>query len=490
MSENAEPLKIGLLLGGGRIFQAMVALVGIRLLTTYFPDTQVGLYYLLTAHLAFINLVIFNPLGMFFSRHVVHWSKKNEFTGFLSFFCILFFGFSALSGIVSFLLLPYIYNDIDLNMYLFLTLFTVGIFVSVLYRNSLSSLNILLDRYSYVKYLFAAQLGTLCLWIAIIFLGFFPKESVYWLFVVSLSETLILVPIFRYLQRYGEFNLRKIKTKINFSNIRLGMNFCYPIAITTLAMWLHGYAYRFFVEEKFSLTVLAGIAVGLSVASAIFSIAESLIQQYFNPIFLNKIYSASRDQRIIIWRKIAAPITLMYFCVGAFVVIMAPQLLIILVGEKYHNVGAYVQVGVFIELARVHVNLLNWLAQSEYRNELLISPYVAGFIVVVLLFWKIPVSVGGIGVTMALAISYFIVLLFALVKIHAMAKFKIRTDIIGLALALIPLCLVELLYPFDSILGGFFKLAICGAICLSCILIILRNYGIFKTTSGFFHIKS
>ena len=90
---------------------------------------------------------------------------------------------------------PFIYDDIDLNLYVFLALFTAGTFFSVIYRNALSSVNILLDRYSYVKYLFAAQLVTLCLWVAIIFLDFLPKQSVYWLFVVSLAETLILVPI-------------------------------------------------------------------------------------------------------------------------------------------------------------------------------------------------------------------------------------------------------------------------------------------------------
>ena len=116
---------------------------------------------MLTAHLTFISLVLFNPLGMFFSRHVVHWGKKNELTEFLSFFCILFFGLSAFSGVVSFFLLPFIYDDIDLNLYVFLALFTAGTFFSVIYRNALSSVNILLDRYSYVKYLFAAQLVTM-----------------------------------------------------------------------------------------------------------------------------------------------------------------------------------------------------------------------------------------------------------------------------------------------------------------------------------------
>ena len=490
MTKNENVLKIGLLLGGGRIFQAMVAFVGIRLVTTYFSETQVGLYYLLTAHIAFINLVVFNPLGMFFSRHVVHWGKKNELTEFLSFFCILFFGLSALSGIVSFFLFHIIYNDIVLNLYLFLALFTFGIFFSVIYRNALSSLNILLDRYSYIKYIFSAQLVTLCLWLLIIFLDFFPKTSVYWLFSVSLAETFISVFILRYLKRYGEFNIRKIKTKINPRNILSGINFCYPIAITTLAMWLHGYAYRFFVEDKFSLTVLAQIAVGLSVASAIFSIVESLIQQYFNPIFLNKIYAATKDQRVTIWRKIAGPITLTYLTIGAFVVIMAPQLLLILVGEKYHNAIVFVQVGVFIELARVHINLLNWLAQSEYRNELLILPYVSGFGAVVLLLWNIPLSAGGIGVTLALATSYFIVLILALVKIRAMAKFKIKLDITGIMLAIIPLSLVESLYPFDGLVGGVLKLAICGLICISCILIILKNHGVFETSRGFFYIEN
>ena len=179
----------------------------------------------------------------------------------------------------------------------------------------------------------------------------------------------------------------------------------------------------------------------------------------------------------------------MYLTVGAFIVIIAPQLLLILVGEKYHNVS-FCASRVFIELFRVHVNLLNWLAQSEYRNELLIVPYVSGFVVVVLLLWKIPFSAVGIGVTLALATSYLIVLLLALVKIRAMAKFEIRLDITGIMLALIPLSLVELIYPFDSFLGGVLKLAICGLICISCILIIMKNYGIFKTSRGFFHIES
>ena len=85
-----------------------------------------------------------------------------------------------------------------------------------------------------------------------------------------------------------------------------------PIGLTTFLMWGQNTAYRFIVDYQYSAEVLGFLAVGLGVASAVFSSIESISMQYFNPIFLKDILDATKEQRAKAWNNMARRIVPIY----------------------------------------------------------------------------------------------------------------------------------------------------------------------------------
>ena len=71
--------------------KVFIAFLAIRLLTTFLSKDEVGNYYLILSIIGFINLVILNPIGMYYARTVLEYKKigklyESAFLMFLSFF--------------------------------------------------------------------------------------------------------------------------------------------------------------------------------------------------------------------------------------------------------------------------------------------------------------------------------------------------------------------------------------------------------------------
>jgi O-antigen/teichoic acid export membrane protein len=56
----------------GRIGQAVLALVGLKLMTSLLPKTEIGMTYTVASLGSFFGLILINPVGMYFNRHVTN----------------------------------------------------------------------------------------------------------------------------------------------------------------------------------------------------------------------------------------------------------------------------------------------------------------------------------------------------------------------------------------------------------------------------------
>lgn len=423
-----------IVIGIGRVFQILLALISVKLMTTFLSEKEVGNYYLITAIIAFFNLVLLNPPGMYFSRHILHWQQtKNILNAVIAFSSFILF--ISIIGVATSLSIYYILdynNNFQLAYFLFLVLVILNI--STLHRNVLSGINTLGYRRIFV---FLSCLTLLLgLMLSITLVLFVNKHAVIWMSGIVGAEAMTLFVTIKVLGKGNIASFCKIRNKLTKSHIRKIMSYCVPVGITTFLLWGQTYAYRFIVESKYSLETLAFIGIGLSVAASIFSAVESISMQYFNPVFLREIMDASEEHRSKTWNDIAKRVVPIYLIITVFVVMLSPYLLRILVGGKFYGAFYATMIGAGIEFFRVMTNLLNMVAQSELKTEYTIKPYLLGsFITIgVLLLFDMKQYYLLIPVTML--IGYFVIFLLMFFNMRKLLRIQYNIKLILFALAL------------------------------------------------------
>ena len=67
-----------LLLGTGKVLQVLIGLVALRVVTEVLSTEEVGVYYILQAVLALLAFTLYNPLGQFYGRYLIHWRDTKK----------------------------------------------------------------------------------------------------------------------------------------------------------------------------------------------------------------------------------------------------------------------------------------------------------------------------------------------------------------------------------------------------------------------------
>ena len=71
-------IKTGVLaLVVGKILQVSIALISVRLMTSYLSEVEVGKYYLVLAVMTLLNFGLLNAPGQYFNRKVIDYSLNG-----------------------------------------------------------------------------------------------------------------------------------------------------------------------------------------------------------------------------------------------------------------------------------------------------------------------------------------------------------------------------------------------------------------------------
>jgi O-antigen/teichoic acid export membrane protein len=380
----------------GKILQVVIALLAVRLLTSTLSAPEVGNYYLLITILTLFNFTFLNPIGQYYSRHIISWRLSKNLSN-ASFILI----FARLFGVMCSLIISiFVFYFFEYGVYYSLWEFLLFVFISLMASSFLAYLNVinlLGNRVLFVKYLLASLILGLSL--ALLISQFIDKSGMAWLYGIAISQLLLLAPVYKTVTAGEHVVYSKVKGKLDYLTIKKVFVFSWPVTITLFLQWGQNSAYRIIIEDKYSIEVLAYVAVGLSVSSAIYSTVESLATQYFMPIYLRDINSATKNERAEAWNKLAAYVLPIYFLLIFYIIFTAPFLMRVLVNEKFHEAYIYVMIGASIEFFRVSSNVLYLISQSEVKTKSTITPYLVGFsfVMVALYFvnakeylWLIP----------------------------------------------------------------------------------------------------
>lgn len=219
---------------------------------------------------------------------------------------------------------------------------------------------------------------------------------------------------------------RAIKSIFNKDYIRKVSYFIIPVTITLFLQWGQNTSYRFIIEAKYSIEVLAFIAVGFSVSGAIFSAVESLSSQYFNPIYMREITNATKEQRTKAWNNLANFMIPLYILLTVYIISLAPYLVKILVAQKFYDAYIYTMFGALIEFIRVMTNLAYMVSQSEVKTSTTILPYTIGFITTILTLYFIDLSENLWAIPVVLSFAYSIIFLILYINMKKLLPISIN----------------------------------------------------------------
>lgn len=425
---------------GGRILQILIMLVSIRILTTLLSPEEVGNYYLALTILAFFNLILLNPPGMYFGRHLLHWQRSQNLLNAL----FVFIFWMIIVAVLSIPIIIILFSSMDYSdkysLEVFILFIILAVIISTTHRNVMYGSNTLGYRKEFVIFLIITLLLGLIFSSGLAY--FYSASSLSWLFGVIIAESLMLYFIFRFFIQGNKLNMKKIKQTITKERVTIVLKFAIPIGITTFLMWGQNMSYRFIVDYKYSAEVFGYIAIGLGISSAVFSSLEAISMQYFNPIFLKNILDATKEQRGKAWNKMASLVVPIYLLATVFTVAMSEVLITILVDSQFHEAYIYAMIGAIFEFFRVMTNLLNNVAQSEHQTSYTIKPYLVGFIVSVGVLMVFDFKDQVFMVPVVLSVAYALVFGLMYFNMKKLLDIKITVDLLKITVLSLPFGLV------------------------------------------------
>lgn len=409
----------------GKLVLMLISIVSIKVTTELLTPYEMGNIYIFGVILSFFILFLINPITQYFFRFMNEWKKKSLVD--IIFLLNIYFLFISLSSLLIYPLYAFfnIGNGFDFKS-LFLLLFFM-IYFQTLNQFIIPVLNMLHYRLSFTILTVLTSLGSL--FFAYIFVKLFGNSAQNWLIGIVLSNCIFMIIGFIILRNKlndkfnGVFyNLKKI-TKPKIKSILV---FVIPLSIATLFMWLQNSGYRIVVEQKLGLEFLGFLGVGMAVSSQIASVVESIVMQYFHPIYYQKITNVTLEDRKKAINELINKVLPIYFMLTIFLTFFAKYIVEILVAEKYFEAYIFAVFGIWIEFFRMTTNLFGNISQSEMNTKKFMIPYIIGSILTIILVYLSSIhSEYKLYLPLALIVGGFLTMIIMYFSMKKLIDFEI-----------------------------------------------------------------
>ncbi len=407
----------------GKVLQVIIALVSIKILTEVLSTQEVGNYYLLLTILTLFNFTFLNPLGQYYGRYLISWEKSKNLLNATAVLITL----RIMAIIVAVFFAYAVFEYFEYIKYYTFFEFLLFIFIALLagsYLVLLSAVNTLGNRIKFIRYMVLTLAVGLVF--SIIIINIIDKSAMAWLYGIALSQLLFSISIFKYLVQNNNFSMIKIKSILTKEYIRKVSYFIIPITVTLFLQWGQNTSYRFIIEAKYSIEVLAYIGVGLAVSGAIFGAVESLATQYYNPIYLREITNASKKERTKAWNELANYMIPLYVLLTVYIISLSPYLTNLLVAEKFYEAYIYAMFGALIEFFRVITNIVYLVSQSELKTNTTIIPYTIGFMISIGLLYFFDMSATLWMIPLFLSLAYAVIFIVLFINMKKLLEIKVN----------------------------------------------------------------
>ena len=175
-----QPNKNIIFLLSGRIIQVIIMFASLRLLTEILSPEELSNYYLILAYIAFFNLVLLNPPGMFFSRNILVWKESSNLLSVTFVFVLYIFIVSLLSIPISTFIYYFFGYESRFDLITLISYSFTAILISTIHRNLLNGSNMLGYAKEFVIYSILTIIAGFIF--SLTFVTIFNDNAYYWLF--------------------------------------------------------------------------------------------------------------------------------------------------------------------------------------------------------------------------------------------------------------------------------------------------------------------
>ncbi|NOS97699.1 MAG: hypothetical protein HOP25_04425 [Methylotenera sp.] len=409
-----------ILVSGGRLVAALIALVTIRAMTTILNPEQYGELVLLIAVQVFCGLFLINPTGQYINLHTHAWWDDGTLSARLKPYrqyvmVVALVGAGLVFGMSK-------HYSVE-QLFIAATAMAVMVVAGTWNATLIPMLNMLGFRASSVLW---ATITTAIGLASSIFLVLWLHSATAWFAGQAIGLGVGALGARLTLQGHG-LRAKHNQSSLPLLNRHTILAYCLPLAMATGFMWLQLSGYRFVVESYWGLAQLGFLAVGLQLAGQLFSLAESLAMQFFYPLFYRRVSAHENLAEVeLAFSDLLNTLVPVYFVLTGLLILSAPYLLKVLVAPQYQNAIFFVTLGAGIELCRVLGNLVSNAAHIKRKTTSLALPYAVGAITTLGLIYVAGVLQMKVDwAAVALLLGAMVMLVTMLISMYLQVKFSI-----------------------------------------------------------------
>ena len=411
-----------------------------RVATTLLSPEEMGRVSLTLTTIAFFALFMVNPVGMFINRRLHAWQAGGVARHYLIRYAsyLLLVALIAAMGLLVLYAMGLANFGISIGWLIFLV--CGSLIFNTINQTAIPSLNLLGDSGRFVLLSLLTIAGSFICATLLVKMGEASAQN--WLFGLLMGQMLLAIVGTRVLFE----QLKESKTLQQFpviqkQHVEALFNFAWPVAIAAGLGWVQAQGYRYLMEGQLGLAQLGLFVAGYGISAGVIAGFESVLTTYFQPrLYRDVSLDQNPDKHAEAWKRYATAVIPSLVLTVAFIVVLAPELTKIFLGEFFQSAADFVIWGALAEAARVLVGVYSLIAHVYMRTRWLIIPSIIGALLSVLFCTLLIPVFGSMGVGIGLVSSGFAVV----VTIHLL--FARRVD------GGIPILPVLMALAFSSVL--------------------------------------
>tara|TARA_R110001632_G_scaffold60284_2_gene146333 strand:+ start:104601 stop:106037 length:1437 start_codon:yes stop_codon:yes gene_type:complete len=465
----------------GRIAQALLALIGLRIVTTLLSPEEMGRLSLLLAVTSFFVLGLVNPVGMFINRRLHFWVETGRIIQYLKLYVMYLIGVSVFSVLLLYLLNFYYVAVPGIPLVWMLGLVASSIVFLTLNQTYIPSLNMLGQRGWFVSLTLAGVIFSLFL--SVVFIYSIEARGELWQAGQIIGQLLIGLAgacvFFRLAKEHKKVDSSRKSMTITCSKLLAVTAFCWPLGVSVLLTWIQTQSYRFLIQDSVGLAALGLFVVGYGVSASLIGIFESIISTYFIPVFYKRTATEDKYEQAMAWRAYVLAMLSSTIVLVSVIVVISDEFARVLLDEKYISASKYILWGALAEASRVIVGAYALLAHAGMNTKKLILPNVIGAITAPLSIILFVRYFGVEGVGMGLVLAGFMAIISSHIVLSKSFEIMMPWSNIFWAclVALILILTAEIGYiifgPSETFLISFIWLSVSGLVLLFILFLML-----------------
>lgn len=376
-----------------------------RVATTLLSPAEMGKVSLVLTTTAFFALFLVNPVGMFINRRLHAWQASGAARHYLTRYAsyLLLVAFVAVIGLT----VLYVMGLADFGLSIGWLIFLVcgSLIFNTINQTAIPSLNLLGDSGRFVLLSLLTILASFACATLLIKMGQSSAQS--WLLGLLLGQSLLAAIGTKVLfSQLKASEIPKQYPSIQKQHLQALFGFAWPVAIAAGLGWAQGQGYRYLMEGQLGLAQLGLFVAGYGISAGMIAGFESVLTTYFQPrLYRDVSVDQHPGKHAQAWQRYAAAVIPSLLLTAAFIVILAPELTRVFLGENFQSAADFVIWGAIAEAARVLMGVYSLIAHVYMRTRWLILPNLVGAILSIILCALLIPSFGAVGVGFGLAAS-------------------------------------------------------------------------------------